>query len=279
MPRRWTIVVVLALAYLLMVMVAGTVLVRLLASESLSDAAPHRVFRDVCEAMFEPGWWLWIGLMAVVFVALQLLFVVPLIAKQPPMGKRPKRLLLSLLTAIAISGAMLGAFSAAPSELARLYASDLISEHIAMLVLIAFFVVSWALWSFALYVFTRGIWPDRAIARMVGLLLGGTIVETITVIPIDVMIRRRTDCYCFSGSFLSLCLAGFVLMWLAGPGFVLALTTKKHRMWRERHCTRCGYAKGPSPGERCPECGLAWVDAGTRRTARDTMAKPHEARM
>jgi hypothetical protein len=264
MPRRWLIILVLGVSYLLALMVAGTLLMRILVSESFHEAAPIRVLGDVGEALVEPRWWLWVGLLAVAFVALQLLFVLPLLARTPPMGKRPRRLVLSLLIAIGISGAMLGTFAAALAELARLYMSSVISEELIAVILIAFFAVSWALWSFILFVFTRGLWPDKAIARMIGLLLGGTIVETITVIPIDLMIRRKTDCYCFSGSYLSLCLAGFVLMWLAGPGFVLALTARKHRLWRERHCARCGYAKGPSPGDRCPECGFAWIDSDER---------------
>ena len=79
------------------------------------------------------------------------------------------------------------------------------------------------------------------------------------VLPIDLMVRRRTDCYCGTGTFISMCFSAVALLWLTGPGIVIALTHRRRRTARQTHCGRCGQAKGPSPGPVCPECGYAWV--------------------
>jgi hypothetical protein len=92
-------------------------------------------------------------------------------------------------------------------------------------------------------------------------LLAGTVVETVVVLPVDIMMRRRTECYCSTGTFYSLCLSAWALLWLCGPGAFLALTSRRRRAWAAEHCARCGYAKGPSPGERCSECGMEWGEA------------------
>ena len=134
-----------------------------------------------------------------------------------------------------------------------------LDDTLAMTVLVAALVGGWGFWSGILLVFSRGIWADRALGRLVGLLVGGTLLEVLVVLPLDIMVRRRTDCYCFAGTFFALCLAVIATLWLAGPGVVIALMSKKHRMWRETHCERCGYAMGPSPGPVCPECGYAWI--------------------
>lgn len=121
-------------------------------------------------------------------------------------------------------------------------------------------VLSWVMWSVVLYRFALRK-PGRTLSdRLIGLLLAGTILETLIVIPIDIMVRRKTDCYCSTGTFHSLWLSGLALLWLAGPGAALALTSRRRRIWAEAHCLACGYEKGPTPGAICPECGEQWRD-------------------
>lgn len=122
-------------------------------------------------------------------------------------------------------------------------------------------LLSWVMWSVILYRFAQRR-PGRTLPdRLIGLLLAGTVVETLIVVPIDIMVRRRTDCYCATGTFHSLWLSGLALLWLSGPGALLALTSKRRRTWEELHCPACGYGKGPTPGAVCPECGHAWNEA------------------
>jgi ribosomal protein S27AE len=57
-----------------------------------------------------------------------------------------------------------------------------------------------------------------------------------------------------------MCLSAWALLWLCGPGAFLVLSRKKRRRaWARTHCTKCGYERGPSLAERCPECGHAWA--------------------
>jgi len=137
--------------------------------------------------------------------------------------------------------------------------SDMLDHAIVWLVLLVVFTGSWVSWSFILLVFTREMWADRLLGRIVHVLLAGTIIEFIVILPIDMMVRRRTDCYCATGTFLSICFAGTALLWLAGPGAWIAITSRRHRAVRERYCERCGHANGPTPGEHCPECGCTWM--------------------
>jgi hypothetical protein len=130
--------------------------------------------------------------------------------------------------------------------------------------------ISWLFWTVLLVRFVRRRQGQGVFGRIVGLLLGGTILEVVVVLPLDILVRRRTDCYCATGSFWTLCLSAWALLWLTGPGIVLALTSKRRRLWWDAHCMQCGYEKGPSPGERCPECGFEWSQ-GTND------AKPHAA--
>ncbi len=91
------------------------------------------------------------------------------------------------------------------------------------------------------------------------------------VVHIDVMVRRRTYCYCGSGTFFSLCFSAIAIVWLTGPGIVIALTSRRRRLVRTTHCANCGQPKGPSPGLNCPECGYAWGDKGPRRPSGGTI--------
>ena len=135
---------------------------------------------------------------------------------------------------------------------------DLLDHGIAWVVIAAAFIGSWLIWSFILLIFTREIWADRMLGRIVHVLLAGTVIELLVIIPIDIMVRRRTDCYCATGTFWSLALAATAVLWLAGPGVFIAAMSKRHRAVRERYCIGCGHAKGPTPGECCPECGCDW---------------------
>ena len=96
--------------------------------------------------------------------------------------------------------------------------------------------ISWLFWTVLLVRFVRRRQGQNVFGRIVGLLLGGTIAEVIVVLPLDIMVRRRTDCYCATGSFWTLCLSAWALLWLTGPGIVLALTSKRRRLWWDPHC-------------------------------------------
>jgi hypothetical protein len=126
-----------------------------------------------------------------------------------------------------------------------------------VVVTLAVLLVSWIAWTFLFFMFTRNSRRPAWLERLVGVLMAGTILETLAIIPVDIMVRRRTNCYCDTGTFYTLLIAAWAAMWLAGPG-VLVLYTRRRRRRGRTHCLRCGYARGPSPKDRCPECGASW---------------------
>ncbi len=103
---------------------------------------------------------------------------------------------------------------------------------------------------------------ETFLGRVVGLLLVAAVLELLVTLPIHIMmvLPRRVEAVS-TGTFFALCVAAVAALWLSGPGIVIALMGKRRRSWRGLHCEMCGYAKGPSPAAKCPECGYAWVEA------------------
>lgn len=235
-----------------------------------------RVFLSPWEwELREPQMWLILATPAVIMAATQYIFLIPVLRMRPHQGGRAKSLMASMIAAGAVGAALafglyMGAFALAQHIISRRDGLrvpedvDLFDAAVGVPLSIGVVIVGWVIWSVALLVFARRRQGRGVLGRVVGLLLGGTIIEVLVVLPVDIMIRRRTDCYCATGSFWTLCIASWALLWLAGPGAVIALTSRRRRAWWELHCEMCGYARGPSPGERCPECGDAWSAAGHR---------------
>ena len=120
-------------------------------------------------------------------------------------------------------------------------------------------LTSWLLWSIVLFAFIARRSMPRAIRRVTGLLVAGTLLEILLVLPLEAMIRRRAECYCGTGSFQMLLGSVMAATWLLGPGLFLLLVFRRPAYWG-RFCADCGYDKGPpsSQPENCPECGRAW---------------------
>jgi uncharacterized membrane protein YdcZ (DUF606 family) len=255
--------------YTALLVPVGTVLMLFLIMPPWGEDGHRAWLEHTCEALADPEWWAWGGLVCGVIVVTQFLFLVPVVRLRPPRGERARPLVVSLMLGAVIAAGLTGAIGLG---LAELIASSRMADWSAdpwqgrelagrpwmWPGLAAVLLGSWGLWTLLLLVFTRELWADRLLGRLVVLLFGGTVVELLVVIPIDIMVRRRTACYCATGTFLALCGSAVALVWLAGPGIVLALTSRRRRLVRETHCARCGHPKGPTPGPACPECGHAW---------------------
>ena len=122
--------------------------------------------------------------------------------------------------------------------------------------------LSWVVLSVMLIRLSRRRPWETFLGRVVGLLLVATVVEVLVTLPIHIMmvLPRGLDPVS-TGTFFALCVATVAALWLSGPGIVIAMMGKRRRSWRGLHCEMCGYAKGPSSGPACPECGYAWLDA------------------
>lgn len=121
--------------------------------------------------------------------------------------------------------------------------------------------VSWFCWSLVLIAFVARRSVPQAIRRVTGVLVAGTLLEILLVLPLEAMVRRRAECYCGTGSFQMLLGAVLAGIWLLGPGIFVLLVMRRPAYWG-RYCPDCGHEKGPrsTQPKACPECGRAWQE-------------------
>lgn len=124
-------------------------------------------------------------------------------------------------------------------------------------------LLSWAVWTPLLLAFSKPGPREDLLTRLSRRLLIGTVVEIALIIPLDVMVRRKTSCYCNSGTYWGLTVCGFVGVFALGPAVFLPLLAKRRSHWYGSRCGVCGYDMSATPdAERCPECGTGWRAAG-----------------
>lgn len=100
---------------------------------------------------------------------------------------------------------------------------------------------------------------ETLVTQVASLIFRGTLVEIAAIIPLDVMVRRRSDCYCGSGTFAALTVCGTIGLFAFGPAIFLPLLARRRRAWQAGKCEVCGYdMSGNLKAERCPECGCGW---------------------
>jgi hypothetical protein len=119
------------------------------------------------------------------------------------------------------------------------------------------------IWRFVRRRLDAGERHEDVLARVAARLFMGTMVEVLAVMPVDVMVRRKTECYCFSGTFWALVLCGPVALVALGPAVLLPLLARRRKRWYAGRCDACGYDLSGLVGggrvlERCPECGVGW---------------------
>lgn len=104
---------------------------------------------------------------------------------------------------------------------------------------------------------------ERVLSQIAATIFTGTLIEAAAIMPIDILFRKREDCYCAAGTFWAYTLllgAGLVV---AGPAILLPIMLKRRKRWYAGRCGACGYdmsgqiASGREV-ERCPECGAGW---------------------
>lgn len=87
----------------------------------------------------------------------------------------------------------------------------------------------------------------------------GSVVETVSMIPLDVMVRRKSNCYCGEGTFWALVICSTVGLIALGPMIFLLPLGRRRRRLELDCCPLCGYDMSATPkAERCPECGAGW---------------------
>jgi hypothetical protein len=123
--------------------------------------------------------------------------------------------------------------------------------------LLMFFFVLWWLWSIPLVLIALSR-PEGFGRQLYRYLVGGTVLELLITIPIDVYVRRRTQCYCAEGTFFALSIGMSAAAALTGPALVFLMVARRQLLADRRAgviCGQCGYDLRHLTSDRCPECG------------------------
>lgn len=118
---------------------------------------------------------------------------------------------------------------------------------------------SWCVATPLLIAFVRRREKHSALGRVASRLFTGTMIEVGAIIPLDLLVRRRSDCYCAQGTYWSLLVCTAAALVVAGPAIAVPLLAERRKRYYQGHCGACGYdMRGSRGAERCPECGAGW---------------------
>lgn len=199
---------------------------------------------------------------------LQLLILLP-VRKPRPRLNRGWPLWLAITAAGACgamlaSGIVMAGFGLPTALGTREPEARVVQWTLVCVVLISWLAVTPLIMAFVRKRLDAGQSHDLVLRRLSALLFKGTVIEAVLIIPLDVMVRRKTDCYCGTGTFWALTVCIGVGIITLGPIVLLPVFARRNKPWFKHHCDACGYdlsglpaPKGESP-PRCPECGAGW---------------------
>lgn len=197
---------------------------------------------------------IWIG---AAFIAItQGAFLLPTFSPIARSG-RPRSLRWTVLAASGIaamlSAAWLFALFGTISHFAAIDARPL-SDGTVLAIFAAQLVVPWIVWH--RWISRRAMRHDVPEAWIIRRVLAGTGLLIAGTIPLDVIVRRKTNCYCAEGSLFALTWGIGGAFWCFGPAIFLGRTRRMRRSLRGAFCRGCGHARSPAGEPICPECGL-----------------------
>jgi hypothetical protein len=218
---------------------------------------------DYLDLAFDWEYAIWMIPVIIGFTIAQLIFMLPV--RQPGMSGNHGR---SVRKSLCIAGCVIGAlfFASIFAVLEFLYTvrdfewdfpDDVPGEPYTTIGAVILF--GWLVATPILICFIKPGRKETVLARLSKKLFIGTIVEVALLIPLDVMVRRKTDCYCWAGTYWALTICGFVGVFALGPAVFLPILAKRRKTWYSGHCGVCGYDMDGMPDTpRCPECGTGW---------------------
>ena len=202
--------------------------------------------------------------LAVIFVG-QVLYLLPF--RRPPYQGGPGRsMMTTLLLGAGGIAVMVTAAVLVIAELARrlfIDGRELFGEigdyWVPFLLAAPVLLPAWAVATPIVIKFCRGGRREDRAHRLARVLFIGTVVEMMLVLPADVYVRRKDDCYCATGTYLAMIGLLFVGLIALGPVVLMPLIVRRHGRWYASHCSGCGYDMREMRHERrCPECGSDW---------------------
>ncbi|MBY0311720.1 MAG: hypothetical protein K2W85_06605 [Phycisphaerales bacterium] len=226
---------------------------------------------DYTQAIGDLGFWQVLGWTAGIITILQLAILLPV--RQPrPRLKKGWPLWLAIAATGACGAMLAGGIALAASILITGLTTTPSEASVVMWMLLSVMVASWLVATPLIMAFARnrlnaGQSHDLVLRRVSALLFKGTVIEAALIIPLDIMVRTRTSCYCEMGTFWALTLCIGVGIITLGPIVLLPVFARRNKPWFKNHCDACGYdlsglpaPKGESASTtpRCPECGAGW---------------------
>lgn len=199
--------------------------------------------------------------------ALQALFLFPV--RKPGLKRTGRSVWITLGLAAFAGVALLVAIIAALIEvsLTLLNLPEVTDWQTTMWILVIVQGLGWAVATPLLVAFVKRERQETTLARLSSLLFTGTIIEVVAIVPLDVMVRRKNECYCAAGTFWALAICGGVGLFALGPAIYLPILAKRRKRWYGGHCEICSYDMSGTPNaDKCPECGTGWKPADERST-------------
>jgi len=194
---------------------------------------------------------LMMGITIAVLTIAQMIFMLP-VCRPGLMGRRGHGLKRSLsIAGLVIGGLTLAVVMAITEFLITVqemnldFIDDLPGEPYLVIGLIV--LLGWSIATPLLFRFTKPGRKETVLARLSKKLFLGTIVEVALLIPLDVMVRRKTSCYCWAGSYWALTLCGFVGVFALGPAVFLPILAKRRKSWYAGYCGVCAYDMSGTP--------------------------------
>lgn len=233
-----------------------------------------RGIKSLVDALPQLEFWGWYGASAGLIAILQAAILLPVRkpapawkAGQGPAAHAGRSMWLTIAAAGSMCGLLWGGAVLAAADAVWLVSGrDWAQLDEAWRWLVVPPALGWIVATPLLVRFARGGRREDRLGCLASRLFLGTIIEVVAIIPLDVMVRRRTDCYCERGTFLALVGCGTVGLAALGPAVLLPLLARRRKRWYASRCEVCLYDMAGTPGaERCPECGSGWRRAGEDR--------------
>lgn len=214
-------------------------------------------------ALASPLYASWIAGFAAAFALLQWLYLRPVRAPEP--AKKP----VSLVWSMVLGGFVVSVLLVAAVLAALGFVHDVlgvrpyvIEDEEAGWTLLGLLALNWFLATPLLLAFaSRSHTAEEHLRRVATVLFAGTVVELLAVLPLDMLARRRDDCWCFRGTVLAICVALVAGLVLVGPVVFLVLLARRRRRWPGGKCGACDADVGEDLRvPRCPACGAGWAE-------------------
>ena len=105
--RRWVILILGIPVYTFLLMVLATGIICALAVEDWASEDWSELLPEFVDLLLRDGeWWVTAGVLAIVAVGAQAVFVIPVIGRRPPKAPRSRSLKISLIIAAAVAGGL-----------------------------------------------------------------------------------------------------------------------------------------------------------------------------